>query len=77
MIGKFMMELTKDGKVSMTGMGETPKTGTYSISDDGKTLTLTHEGEVKGDPHDINELTTDKLVITSNKDKMKLSFSSK
>ena len=77
MIGKFMMDLTKDGKVSMSGMGETPKTGTYSVSDDGKILTLTHEGEEKGDPQDINELTSDKLVITSAKDKMKLSFSSK
>jgi hypothetical protein len=77
MIGKFTMDLTKDGKVSMSGMGETPKTGTYSVSDDGKTLVLTHEGEDKGDPQEINELTPDKLVITSAKDKMKLSFSSK
>lgn len=76
MVGKVIMELTKDGKISMTGMGEEAKTGTYKISDDGKTLDLTREGSDKADSHEINELTESKLVITEKKsDGMKLSFS--
>lgn len=77
MADKFVLELTKDGKVSMSGMGETPKTGTYTVSDDGKTLFLTREGSDKADPQDINELKADKLVLTSPKDKLVLSFSAK
>jgi len=75
MTEKFVLDLTKDGKVSMTGMGETPKTGTYTVSEDGKTLLLTRDGDSNAEPQDINELKADKLVITSIKDKMKLSFS--
>ncbi len=77
MTEKFILELTKDGKVSMTGMGETPKTGNYTVSDDEKTLLLTRDGDSKAEPQDINELKADKLVITSVKDKLKLSFSAK
>jgi Lipocalin-like domain len=77
MVGKFVMELTKDGKVTMSGMGETPKTGTYTLSEDGKTLLLTRDGDEKTEPQDINELKADKLVITSGKDQMKLTFSVK
>ena len=77
MLGKFVMELTKDGKVSMTGFGETPKTGTYSVSDDGKTLYLTREGDSKADPQEINELKDGKLVIYSSREQMKLSFTAK
>lgn len=77
MIGKFVMELTKDGKVTMSGFGETPKTGTYTLSEDGKTLLLTREGDEKADPQDINELKADKLVITSAREQMKLTFSAK
>lgn len=77
MIGKFVMELTKDGKVTMSGIGETPKTGTYVLSKDGKTLLLTREGDEKADPQDINELKAGKLVITSAREKLKLTFSTK
>lgn len=76
MVGKVIMELTKDGKISMTGMGDEAKVGTYKLSDDGKTLDLTREGSDKADPHEVNELTESKLVITEKKaDGMKLSFS--
>jgi hypothetical protein len=77
MLGKFVMDLTKDGKVSMTGMGETPKTGTYTLSEDGKTLFLTRDGDSNSDPQEINELKEGKLVITSAKEQMKLSFTAK
>jgi hypothetical protein len=77
MTDKLVMELTKDGKVSMSGMWDTPKTGTYSLSDDGKTLFLVHDGDTKAEPQIINELKEGKLVITSEKDKMVLNFSAK
>lgn len=77
MTDKFLMELTKDGKVTMSGMWDTPKTGTYSLSEDGKTLFLIRDGDTKADPQVINELKAGKLVITSEKDKLILSFSAK
>jgi Lipocalin-like domain len=77
MIEKLVMELTKDGKVTISGMGDTPKTGTYSLSDDGKTLLIIRDGDTKAESQTINELKADKLVITSEKDKLILSFSAK
>jgi hypothetical protein len=78
MVGKVVMELSKDGKCSISGMASSTKTGTYTVSDDGKTLSLIHEGAEKTDPHEINEISASKLVITEmKKDGMKLSFSSK
>ena len=77
MMDKFVMEFTKDGKCSVSGMGETPKTGTYTVSDDGKTLNLTREGDTKPSPQEISELTADKLVITDGDSKMKITFSPK
>jgi hypothetical protein len=77
MTDKFLMELTKDGKVTMSGMWDTPKTGTYSLSEDGKTLFLIRDGDTKAEPQGINELKAGKLVITSEKDKLILSFSAK
>jgi len=75
MVGKVVMELTKDGKVSITGMGDDAKTGTYTLSEDGKTLNLKRDGAEKEDAHDVNELSDSKLVITEKKgDGMKLSF---
>ncbi len=77
MTDKLIMELTKDGKVTMSGMGDTPKTGTYTLSEDGKTLFLLRDGDTTAEPQIINELKEGKLVITSEKDKMVLSFSAK
>ncbi len=77
MTDKLVMEFTKDGKCSMSGQGDTPKTGTYTMSDDGKTLSLTQEGDTKSEAQDVNELTSSKLVITDAKDKMIMTFSPK
>ncbi len=77
MTDKFLMELTKDGKVTISGMSDTPKTGTYSLSEDGKTLFLIRDGDTKAEPQAINELKAGKLIITSEKDKLILSFSAK
>ncbi len=77
MIDKVVMELTKDGKCSMSGMGDTPKTGTYTLSEDGKTLLLLRDGHDKPDPQIINELTESKLVIIEDKSKMQMTWSAK
>lgn len=77
MTDKLVMELSKDGKVTMSGPWDTPKAGTYTLSDDGKTLFLTRDGDSKPDPQIINELKDGKLVITSEKDKLVLHFSAK
>ena len=77
MTDKFLMELTKDGKVTISGMSDTPKTGTYSLSEDGKTLFLIRDGDTKAEPQAINELKAGKLIITSEKDKLILNFSAK
>ena len=77
MASSIVMDLTKDGKINMTGMGESAKTGTWKLSDDAKTLFLTHDGEDKAEPQEVNELTAEKLVITDPKSKLVLSFSSK
>jgi hypothetical protein len=74
MTDKLVMELSKDGKCSISGMGDKPQTGTYSLSTDGKTLNLTREGETAAEPQKIDELTAGKLVITDDKSKMQLSF---
>ena len=76
MTDKLVMEFTKDGKVTMSGTGDT-KTGTYSLSEDGKTLFLIRDGDTKADPQVINELKAGKLVIASEKGKLILSFSAK
>ena len=55
------MEFTKDGKIMLTGMGD-DQSGTYTLSDDGKTLTVTVSGHPETD--DVNELSSSKLVIT-------------
>ena len=66
---KGTMEFTKDGKMSLTGMG-TDQSGTYSVSDDGKTLTTVSGG--KTETSDINELTKSKMVITDKANGSKL-----
>lgn len=75
MIGKVSIELTKDGKCIMQGVGDSPGTGTYSLSDDGKTLKLTEDGATRSDVMGVNELTDSKLMMTDEKGKVKMTFS--
>lgn len=77
MTDKLVMDLTKEGKYTVSGMGENPQTGTYTLSDDGKTLNIFREGDTTKLPQVINELTASKLDITDNKSKMKLVFLAK
>lgn len=59
-VRKGTMEFTKDGKMTITGMGN-DQAGTYSISDDGKTLFVITNG--KTESNEIVELTGSKLVL--------------
>lgn len=57
---KGTMEFTKDGKMMLTGIGNDPS-GTYTISDDGKTLFVVTNG--KTESNEIIELTSSKMIL--------------
>lgn len=57
---KGTMEFTKDGKLTMIGMG-TDQAGTYTLSDDGKTLFVITNGETQS--NEIKELSSSKLIL--------------
>ena len=66
---KGTMEFTKDGKLMLTGMGN-DQTGTYTLSDDGKTLFVTTAG--KTESNDILELSSSKMVLLDKTNQSKL-----
>ena len=70
------MEFTRDGKFNSTGMGPA-KNGTYSLSDDGKTLSTTDDGSTIADVLNVEELSDSKLIVNVTKEKMKVSFAVK
>ena len=76
MFSSYVMELTKDGKRYMTDRGVI-MTGTYELSDDGKTLTLKGNGGEIVETDIIHVLNADKLVISDSKSNIILMFSSK
>lgn len=58
---KGTMEFTKDGKINITGMSN-DQSGTYTLSDDGKTLFVVTNG--KTESNDIIELSSSKMVLS-------------
>ena len=64
MISNATMEVTADNKYILTGFGDAPSTGTYSVSDDGKMLTITDNETKKPEVDTINELSGSKLIVT-------------
>lgn len=60
---QLMFEFTADGKLNLSGVPGGSKSGTYSISDDGKTLTTTSPEGQKSES-EVSTLTKDKLVFT-------------
>ena len=70
------MEFTKDGKFISSGMGPS-KNGSYSLSDDGKTLSTTDEGSTIADVLTVEEISDSKMVVNVTKEKMKVSFAVK
>ncbi len=59
------MEFTKDGKMTITGMGTgNDQSGTYTLSEDGKTLSVVTNG--KTDVNSVAELSKTKLSIKNN-----------
>ena len=69
MIASVAIEFTKDGKYSTTGSG-VPNEGTYSISEDGKILSMTNAAGILVTSN-IDEITRNELVLT---DKMGVKF---
>ena len=67
------MEFTKDGKF-MVSMLNNKTTGTYSVSDDGKKLTTTDGERKTPEIADILEISADKFIISSTKDKTTITF---
>jgi hypothetical protein len=68
---KGTMEFTKDKKWQITGMGK-DMIGTYSLTDDGKTLFILVDD--KSETHEVVELTSTKLVLIDKSNKSKLTL---
>ena len=68
---KGTMELTKDGKMLITGMGN-DQSGTYTLSDDGKTLFVTNRG--KTESYDILEISSSKMVLQDKTNQSKITL---
>lgn len=66
---KGTMEFTKDGKLIISGMGNDQK-GTYSLSDDGKTLFVVING--KTESNQIMELSSSKMILVDKANNSKL-----
>lgn len=60
---KSVMEFTADGKFNLTG-NSYPYAGTYSLSADGKKITLTPTTGSGPETDIIDELTADKMSVT-------------
>jgi len=71
------MEFKKDGKYENAGMGESTKTGTYKLSDDGKSLYTTDEGSSFTDSLNILEISETKLVVADKKGEVKITLGAK
>jgi hypothetical protein len=55
------LEFTKDGKYNATMSGNPDDKGTYTLSEDGKTITMVSQNE-GSNPLPVKELTKEKLV---------------
>jgi len=62
MVKSATMEFTSDNKYTLTGMGET-QNGSYSISDDGRLLTIIPADTKTSYVDTIIELTKKKIII--------------
>jgi hypothetical protein len=62
MLENASIEFTKDGKYILKGLGG-DQSGTYKLSEDGKSFSITPEGSSKTDDNIIQELTKSKLVF--------------
>jgi len=73
LIDKTTLEFSKEGKCTITSR-DAPETGTYSVSEDGKTLIMTQSGSERSDTMAISEISGSKLVISDGRSKMKISL---
>lgn len=70
------IEFTSDGKCTVNSR-EGAENGTYTLSEDGKTLMMKQSGSDRNDEMQVSELGGTKLVLLENKSKMKLTFTKK
>ena len=71
------MEFMKDGKFISSGLDNSDKKGTYSVSADGKTMISSNEGDAVADTLNILEISADKLVMEDKKGSVKVNFKAK
>ena len=67
LFAKTIIEFTKDGRYTIDGL-QRNDTGTYSLSDNGKTLTVTSRVKSKVTEISIDTITNDKIVFTTKAD---------
>lgn len=63
MISTSVMEFMADNKYSLSGMDAGAQTGTYSLSDDGKMLSITPDASKIKEVDTIKELTEGTMVV--------------
>ena len=62
LLAKMSIEFTKDGKYMTAGDGPIDN-GTYTVAEDGKSVTITSEKSGKPESNDIEEISKSKLVL--------------
>jgi hypothetical protein len=72
-----IMEFKKDGQFQTTGLSSGTKTGTYSVTGDGKQLISTNTGDTKADTLNILEISTSNLVVEDTRGHLRVSFKSR
>ena len=64
LLGKTVIEFTRDGKYYISGP-QTNDTGTYTLSDKGKTLNITASRDSKITEISIDSLNAERIVLTT------------
>jgi len=62
MVSSVTIEFTKDGKY-IAGSGSSTDNGTYTIAEDGKSISMTSAASGKAEESTVEEITKSKLVV--------------
>ena len=73
MVIEMTMDFKSDGTYEMSAMGSTRK-GKWTLDEDKKMLSMTEEGSDKAEEGKIDECTSDKLVLSDEKSKTKMTW---
>lgn len=66
LVKNMSLEFFTDNKYVLTGIDTSTHKGSYTLSDDGKTLTITPEATGKPEKNIIEELSGSKLIFADN-----------